>query len=60
MLASAVANYALRAQTGLKYLVLLMIYGLALYLFRREIATLWRTFVQLVREGAGALRRRNH
>lgn len=59
MLAAAFANYALRAQAGFKYLALLIIYGVALYLFRREIATLWRTFVQLAREGAGALRRRN-
>jgi O-antigen/teichoic acid export membrane protein len=58
MAAASLANYLLRDQAGVKYLCLLLIYGLALYLFRGEIKTLWRTGQQTLREGAGALKRR--
>ncbi len=58
MLAASLANYLLRDQTLVKYALLLAIYGLALYLFRREIASLWRTARQVLREGAGVLKRK--
>ena len=38
--------------------VLLGLYALALYLFRHEIKTLYDTVRQIIREGAGALKRR--
>ena len=58
MLAASLANYLLRDQTLVKYALLLAVYGLALYLFRREIASLWRTARQVLREGAGVLKRK--
>jgi len=58
MLLAAVANYLLRDLVFAKYLTLIAIYGLALFLFRREIAALWGTLQQVVREGAGALKRK--
>ena len=57
MLFASVANYVLRGQAALKYAVLLAVYGLALWLFRKEIATLWGTLKQIIHEGAGAIRR---
>lgn len=56
LLAASAANYLLAALAGWKYGVLGAVYALALYLFRGEIAILWRTFRQLLREGIGALK----
>ncbi len=58
MLAASVASYALRGALVWKYGVLLGLYALALYLFRHEIKTLYDTVRQIIREGAGALKRR--
>ncbi len=58
MLAASFGNYLLRYAPGAKYALLAAVYALALYLFRREIATLWDTVRQVAREGAGALKRR--
>lgn len=58
MLAASIANFVLRDLALAKYSTLIVIYGLALFLFRREIATLWGTFIQVAREGAGALKRK--
>ena len=58
ILLASVANFALRGQTMLKYGVLIALYGLALWLFRREIAALWGTFQQITREGVGVLKRK--
>ncbi|NLI22862.1 MAG: lipopolysaccharide biosynthesis protein [Clostridiales bacterium] len=57
MAAASVANYALRGAPLPKYLVLAGLYALMLFLFRAEIATLWRTARQAAGEGMGALRR---
>ncbi len=58
MLLAAVANYALSANAVVKYIALAAIYALALYLFRREIATLLTTARQLLQGGADALKRK--
>ncbi len=58
MLAASLGNYLLRDWTVAKYAFLIAVYALALYLFRKEIATLWNTARQITREGAGALKRR--
>ncbi len=54
--AASAANYLLRGAAGPKYAVLAGIYLLALLLFRKEIALLWRTVRQLVAEGMGKFR----
>ncbi len=56
MLAASVANYLLHGMLAWKYGALGGIYVLALVLFRREIAILWHTAVQLLHEGIGALK----
>jgi O-antigen/teichoic acid export membrane protein len=58
MVAASLTNYLLRYDTVAKYALLLAIYALALYLFRGEIKTLWHTGRQVLRDGAGALKRR--
>ncbi|MCE5344088.1 MAG: hypothetical protein LLF96_10985, partial [Eubacteriales bacterium] len=58
MLAASLGNYLLRGMAAAKYALLGALYLLALYLFRKEIATLWNTVRQIAREGAGALKRR--
>lgn len=58
MLTAAAANYLLRATMAPRYAALLLVYGLALYLYRREIATLLRTARQVLGEGMGVLRRK--
>lgn len=58
MLAASLANYLLHAVPAAQYAALAAIYGLALWLFRREIATLLTTGRQILREGAGVLKRR--
>ena len=58
MLLASVCNYLWRDAAMLKYLALIAIYGLALYLFRREIAILWNTARQVAHEGVGALKRK--
>ena len=56
MLAASIANYLLMDWVAAKYSALAFIYVLALFLFRNEIKILWRTLLQLLREGAGALK----
>ena len=58
MLAASLGNYLLDGRTVWKYSFMTAVYGLALYLFRKEIATLWRTARQLGRAAAEARRRR--
>ncbi len=58
MLAASLGNYLLRNSAPVKYAFLIAVYLLALYLFRREIATLWTTVKQIGKEGAGVLKRR--
>ena len=58
MLAAAIVNYALASQAVLKYTALGALYLLALYLFRHEVQQLLHTARQVLREGAGALKRR--
>ena len=58
LLLTSAANYILRANGVAKYAVLLSVYGLALYLFRHEIATLWHTVGLIAHEGAGAIKRK--
>ncbi|MDD3213269.1 MAG: lipopolysaccharide biosynthesis protein [Eubacteriales bacterium] len=58
MLAASLCNYFLRDAALWKYVSLLAVYGIALYLFRGEIKTLWNTARQIGREGTCALRRR--
>jgi len=58
MMAASLGNYLLRNGTAGRYLCLAALYALALFLFRREIATLWGTARQVAREGRGALKRR--
>lgn len=58
MLAASLANYLLHGAPAAQYAVLAAVYGLALWLFRRELGTLWATGRQILHEGAGALRRR--
>ncbi len=58
MLAASVGNYALRGAPVLKYALLAGVWALAVYLFRSEVRTLLTTGRQVLREGAGALKRR--
>jgi O-antigen/teichoic acid export membrane protein len=56
MLSASVVNYLFNDTAALKYGVLAAVYALALFLFRKEIKTLWHTLLQLLREGKSALR----
>lgn len=58
MLLASLINYLLRDLAPVKYAALLAVYGLALWLFRREIVTLWGTVRQVAREGIGAHKRK--
>jgi len=56
MLLASAANYLLHDLELLKYAAIAAVYGLALFLFRREIKILWHTLRQLLHEGMGALK----
>lgn len=58
MLAACYCNLWLAEQSALKYAALMVLYGLACFLFRREIVTFWRTGKQLLREGKSVITRR--
>ena len=57
MLLAAAANYLLRDDALLKYGALIALYALALYLYRKEIATLLHTARQALHEVTGAWKR---
>lgn len=58
MTVASVGNLLLATQPVAKYLLLAVTLGLACFLFRREIKTLWDTALELLKGGRGALQRR--
>ncbi len=58
MLAASFGNYWLDGNMAAKYAFLTVIYALALFLFRKEIAMLWETVRQVAKAGTGALKKR--
>lgn len=58
ILTAAFGNWLLRPYPLLHYGLLLGVFALACFLFRREVAVLWRTAWQVLREGKAALGRR--
>jgi hypothetical protein len=60
LLAASFGNLLLTESPPVKYALLLGILGLACFLFREEVRQLWRTALQVLKEGKGALVRRKN